>query len=84
MMTFQDDSRVTPDPATFQVGARLVHPRALVTTIPGPLKQILEILRPRMGVLSLRRESIGSLEMGRQIMLRSLVAPHKGTGGFGD
>ena len=37
-MTFQGASGVTPDLGTNLVGGKLVHPQALVTTIPGSLK----------------------------------------------
>ena len=59
MTDFECDSGVTPDLATFLVGGKCSGSRALVTTIPGSLKPTLEILRPRLGVLSLRGEYIG-------------------------
>ena len=58
-MTFQDDFGVTPEPAPRQVYGKLVVSRALVTTIPGCLKLVPEILRPRLGVLRLRRDCMG-------------------------
>ena len=47
------------DLAPRQVEAKLVGSRARVTSNPGSLKPILEILRPRLGVLRLRREYMG-------------------------
>ena len=54
-MTFQGGSGATPDLGTNLVGGKLVHPRALVTNNPGSLNTTLEILRPKLGVLRLRR-----------------------------
>ena len=59
LMTFQGDPGVTPDPATIWVGGKLVAGGTLVTTIPDPWNMTLEILRPKLGVLRLKRGYIG-------------------------
>ena len=58
---------------------------ALVTNNPGSLHTTLEILRPRLGISRMRRQVHrihDTLETGLHMMLRSLVAPTKGAGGF--
>ena len=70
-----------PVSRTFLVEGKLVHLGSRVTTVPGSLRPILEILRPRLGSLSLRREYIGlhgTLEGRLQRMPRNLVAPTSG------
>ena len=70
---------------TLRLSGKLVCSRALITTILGSLKPILEVLRPRLGVLRLRRVYIGNMThwiTGKQIILRSLVAPTRGAAGF--
>ena len=48
LMNFHGDSRFTPDAASILVDSTLVHPGALVTTIPGAPQPTLEILSPRL------------------------------------
>ena len=74
LMTFQRDSGVTPDPATILAGGKCVGSRALVTTIPGSLKPILKILRPRLEVLILRGESMGYMTDWKRDCKRSFAA----------
>ena len=61
--------------------------RSVVTAIPGSLKPTLEVLRPRLGILRLRRGDIGHMVHWKRdytMMPRSLVAPTRGAGGYND
>ena len=75
-MIFPRFSGVNPDLGTFLVGGKLVGSWALVTTIPVSLKPILEISDLRVHRIH------GTLEMGSQRILGSLVAPTTGAGGL--
>ena len=68
LMTFQGDMAVTPDSGN-------LRSRALVTTMPGFLKPILQVwsLETELRVHSIH----DTWETGLQIVLRSLVAPLK-------
>ena len=87
-MTFQVDSGVTPDLGTFLVEGKLGGSWALVTNNPGSLNTTREILRPRLGILRLRRGYKGymththTLETGLHMIPRSLVAPSRGARGL--
>ena len=74
MITFQCDSGVIPDPEAIQVEAKLGGFQALVTAIPRFLKPTLEDLRPRLGVLRLRRENIGYMSHWKRDYNGSLAA----------
>ena len=89
LLSFQNVSGVTPDPATLRVGGKLVGSRALVTTTPGSLKPTLEILRPKWESWDWAEvpRTNDTLETGLQMMLRSgscpprsLVSPNTGAG----
>ena len=85
LMTLQGDSGVTPDPGTFLVGGKLVHPRALVTTIPGSLKPDFRDPETETGNLETEKRVHrihDTLETGLHRIPRSLVAPTRGAGGF--
>ena len=63
----------------------MVHPQALVTTIPGSLKP--ESRDPETETGNLETEKRvhrihGTLEPGLDMIPRSLVAPTRGAGGF--
>ena len=63
----------------------MVHPRALVTTIPGSLKPDSRDLETETGHLEMRREYIGYMVHWKRDytrMPRSLVAPSRGAGGY--
>ena len=83
-MTFQSESAAPPDLGTFLVEAKLAHLWALVTTIPGSLKRIQEILTETGKLESEKRVhwKYGTLEVGLQRMLRSVVAPTRVASGF--
>ena len=84
-MTFQSDSGVTPDPGTSQVSGKLVGSRALSNTNPGSLKPDSRDPETETGSLVTEKRvhrTHDTLETGLQIMLRSLVAPSRGAGGF--
>ena len=82
LLTFQSDFWVTPDPASRQVGGKCFVPGNNNSRIPET--DILEILRPRLGILRLRREyrMHDTLDTGLQTMPRSLVAPTRRAGGW--
>ena len=79
-MSFQGESGAPPDLGISLVVAKRVGPQALVTAIPGPLKPTLEILRPRMRGLRLRRGYIGYMVHWNGIAKdpSQPVGPHKG------
>ena len=85
LMNFQGGPGVTPDPGTFRVGGKLVHPRAQVTTIPGSLKPDSRDPETETGNLETEKRVHrihGTLETGLHMMPRSLVAPSRGAGGL--
>ena len=77
-MAFQGDFVVIPDPAPRPVDAKLGGPQALAPTMPGSLKPVLEILRPRLGILRLRREYKGYMTHRRYKMSLAAWWPPKG------
>ena len=84
-MTFQGDSGVTPDLGTNRVEANWYGSGTLVTIIPGSLKP--DPRDPETETDNLETEKRvhrihGTLETGLHMMLRSLVAPSRGAGGF--
>ena len=91
-MSFQGDSGVTPDPAPNLVEGKLVGSRALRNIIPGFLRPDSGSLRPdsrdpetETGNLENEKRVHrihDTLATGLQRMLRSLVAPSRGAGGF--
>ena len=84
-MNFQIDSGATADLGSFLIEGRLVGPRALVTLFQDPRNLILEILRPKLGVLRLRRGYIGYMVHWKRDytrMPRSLVVPTRGARGY--
>ena len=67
------------------VGGKLVHPQALVTTIPGSLKPESRDPETETGNLETEKRAHrihGTLETGLHMIPRSLVAPTRGAGGF--
>ena len=80
-MTFQSGYGVTPDPAPRQVGGKLVHPRALVTTIPGSLKPDSRDPETETGKLETEKRVHrihGTLETGLHKDASQPGGPHKG------
>ena len=68
-----------------RVEGKLFHPRALVTTIPGSLKPDSGDPETETGNLETEKRVHrihGRMETGLHMMLRSLVAPSRGAGGF--
>ena len=68
-----------------RVGGKLVAGGTLVTTIPGSLKPDSRDLETETGSLETGKRVHrihGTLETGLHMMLRSLVAPTRGAGGF--
>ena len=59
LMTFQGDFGVTPDLAPRQVDGKWCPSGTPLTIIPGSLNMIPEMLRPKLGNLTLRRGYIG-------------------------
>ena len=84
-MTFQSDFGVTPDLATNLVDAKCVGSRALSNTNPGSLKPDSGDPETETGSLEIEKRVHrihGTLETGLHSILRSLVAPSRGAGGF--
>ena len=84
-MSFQGDSGFTPDLGTIRVDGKLVAGGSLVTNNPGSLKPDSGDPETETGSLETEKRVHrihGTLETGLQIMLRSLVAPSRGAGGF--
>ena len=69
---------------TLRVGGKLVASRALSNTNPGSLKPDSRDPETETGDLETERvhRIHGTLETGLHMMLRSLVAPSRGAGGF--
>ena len=78
MIVFQGDSGVTPDPAPRQVGGNLFIPVRIPETHSRDRETETGSLETEQRVHRIH----GTLETGLHIILRSLVAPTRGAGGY--